>query len=204
MDFHHITVGDYNVAVIDNFYTQEEHDMILQECLFFANRDKLQAPGETHAAKGVDNNFLKKANGIFLDKVFSERNISDILTFNRKVFSLEVFNELQKIDSVYNYIKVSNKDESLLNYYENGDYYKSHLDLSTITCISMFHKTPKAFTGGGLFFEFDEKKMVECVTNRVVLFPSFLFHAVESVQLDEDKVGKGLGRFTVTQFIKTQ
>lgn len=196
-----LNVDKYKVIILDNFYDQHEYDAILNECVFFAKRDKLKPPSITGAAE-VHGVSLKKGNGIFLDDVFKDRNISDILYYNRKIFNSTIMEELSSIDIFYRNLSMSNKDSTLLNYYENSDYYDSHSDLSTITVVSWFYKEPKIFSGGNIFFENDKEKFVECKNNRVIFFPSFLYHAVDKIEMPENKLGLGLGRFAISQFIR--
>jgi len=196
-----LSVDKYKVIILDNFYEQNECDAILNECLFLAKRNKLKPPEETSAAKknGVS---LKKNSGIWLDATYSDRNISDILFFNRKIFNPNIVNELTNIDIIYRAIGNSDRDDTLLSYYENDDYYDSHFDGATITTISWFNKEPKSFTGGNLIFESDENLTVEYKNNRVVIFPSFLYHKVTSTKVDTSKIGLGFGRFSLSHFIR--
>ena len=46
------------------------------------------------------------------------------------------------------------------------------------------------FEGGNLIFD---NNIIECVANRIVLFPSILMHEVDKI--------KGTGRFSITHFI---
>lgn len=196
-----LNVDKYKVIILDNFYEQHEYDTILSECLFLSKRNKLKPPEDTNSAtkNGVS---LKKNSGIWLDTAYSDRNISDILFINRKIFNPTIVNELTNIDIIYRSIGHSTRDDTLLSYYENEDFYDSHFDGSTISTISWFNKEPKSFTGGNLVFENDENLTVEYKNNRVVIFPSFLYHKVTPIKIDSNKIGLGFGRFSLSHFIR--
>lgn len=196
-----LNVDKYKVIILDNFYEQHEYDAILNECLFLSKRNKLKLPEEIGSA-AQNEILLKKNSGVWLDSVYSDRNISDILFFNRKIFNPNIVNELINVDIIYRAISQTTKEDTLLSYYENDDYYDSHFDGSVITTISWFNKEPKNFTGGNLVFESDEKLTVEYKNNRVVVFPSFLYHKVTPTKMNTDKIGLGFGRFSLSHFIR--
>ena len=85
-----------------------------------------------------------------------------------------------------------------MNYYEDKDEYKKHTDQGIITCVSFFYQEPKKFQGGDLVIG---NTSIECKNNRLVLFPSILYHEVEKVNLKESYMGRNLGRFSITHFI---
>ena len=191
-------MSDLPIAIIDDFYTKEECDLIWQElCFLNSSQFKLVEPENTGTAKNLDGEILKKNKGIFLDSVYYLRNFSNILTLNRKVFSLEP--SLSKQSYFFKYLKESNQDTTLIQYYENSDYYKSHHDNCLITAISWFYQNPKLFSGGDLIFTDDIK--VECKHNRLVIFPSIINHEVQQVTLDQNFLNQNLGRYSITQFI---
>lgn len=192
-----LNINKYKVIILDNFYEQHEYDAILNECLFLSKENKLLPPEKT----GQLTPNMKSNSGIFIDVVYSNRNFSDILKYNRKIFNPSLVQQLIDIDIIFRQIKNSNKDNSLLSYYSQNDYYKSHHDESNITVISWFFKEPKSFKGGNLFFEDDENLSVECKNNRTVIFPSFLRHAVGPVEISAEMNNKQFGRFSLTQLI---
>ena len=65
--------------------------------------------------------------------------------------------------------------------------------------MTWFFKEPKKFEGGDLVFtEFGE--IVKCENNKCIVFPSTLFHEVPAVEMKEEDMGKGLGRYCMSQF----
>lgn len=79
----------------------------------------------------------------------------------------------------------------------DGGFYQSHIDIYTqasrfaynsdriISSVFYFHRQPKAFTGGGLaIFPFASEvpsQVIEPRSNRLVVFPSFVPHAVQPI-----------------------
>lgn len=195
-----LEIKNLPVIVIDDFYSKKENDLIWQE-LCFLNTDltNFSGPEKTGTARNEEGEILKKTKGIFLDEVYNLRNFSNILKINRKIFDKDLCQSLIKEHTFFNYLKESNKDSTLIQYYENSDYYKSHWDKSLIMTISWFFSTPKSFTGGDLLF--DDGTLIECKNNRFIIFPSILNHEVREISMAEKSLGKNLGRYSISQFI---
>jgi Rps23 Pro-64 3,4-dihydroxylase Tpa1-like proline 4-hydroxylase len=196
-----LKVNNYKVIILDNYYTSEEYDSIFEECLFLGSTEKMLSADKTKAAMATDGFPEKQNYGIFINTLYNQKNISNILHHNRKIFKKEITEELEKIDIIFRQIKNSTIDSTLLSYYEDGDYYQAHHDCSSITVLSWFFKTPKSFSGGDIYFEKDKNLFIECKNNRTIIFPSFLIHEVEKVKMNSDKIGKKFGRFCLSQFI---
>lgn len=194
-----IPVKKFQVVIVDDFYTQEEYDCILNECLFLCDKRKLESPEKTGTAKTPKGEILKSNHGLFLDHVYSNRNISDILFYNRKMFYKEFMEQLVNIDIVYRYVQTSKLDITLLSYYENTHYYKPHYDTSKITVVSWFYIQPKSFLGGELIIENEWK--IDCLANRTVIFPSMFYHEVSEIKMKEEDLNRKKGRFTISMFI---
>jgi hypothetical protein len=195
-------VSNLPVAIIDNFYSEKSCEKIWQELLFLNNTDqKLVDPEETGSAwKIVEDQkiYTKKNKGIFLDGVYHNRNASNILTENRQIFDPALLEELISHHVFFRYLKESNRDQTLIQYYENSDYYEYHYDRALITAVSWFNKKPKGFTGGE--FVFENELTVECKHNRMIIFPSILSHAVNPVVVGENLKNQNYGRYSISQF----
>jgi len=181
--------------IIDNTYTKDEQVKIYRELDFLS--EKLLDPGQTGSAKN-DIGELKKNNGLFLDEVYSRRDVSDILNFNRKIFSAEVMDELCKCHYAYNMFRSTNYDNTLVSYYGDNDSYFSHFDASPITAVTWFFKSPRNFTGGDFIFT-DFNEHVELKNNRTVIFFGCYKHEVTEVKIKDNSVPYS-GRFTLSQF----
>ena len=200
MEINQHQVLNHKIIIIDNFYDNIEYDAILEECLFLGDKSKLDDPQTTGSAR-QKHEIIKNNHGLFLDDFYGVkyRKISNILKYNRKQFTQELLDTLEKIDTVYRFTKVSRKDYTLFSYYDNGDYYKSHTDEAKITTLTWLYQTPKSFTGGDLIFN-DTGLKVECVNNRMIFFPSFLYHEVTPVKLKKADIDKRKGRFTISRY----
>jgi len=185
---------------IKNLYNDEELKLIWQELEFLNCLNKLEPPEKTGTALDEKKKVpLKKNVGLFLDNIYTKRNISNILTVNPKLFSEQIVNAFVELSFAYEFIKKTNNDKTLISYYENGGYYKPHEDKSLFTAVTWFFKEPKAFTGGDLYFT-DYNIQVEIENNMSVIFPSFVKHAVDKIIL-KNKNLVGYGRYAMTQFL---
>ena len=195
-------VENLPVVVIDNYYSERVYEKIWQELSFLNNEpEKLLLPENTGSAYTTNENgqkiFSKKNKGIFLDEVYIDRSISNILVANRKIF--DVAEKLIDVDIFFRYVKESTRDKTLVQYYEDSDYYGYHCDKSVMTAITWFYKTPKMFTGGELVFENGPK--IECNFNRFVIFPSILRHSVNKTCVPNNLLGENYGRYSISQLV---
>jgi len=179
-------------------YSDEELDLIHQELVFLNHEHKLKGPEETGSA--VENSIILKRNkGLFLDDIYYRREISNILSINRKTFSKEYLELYASLTFGYGSILTCNCDTTLISYYENEAYYQSHTDDAVHTALTWFFKVPKVFEGGNLIFtEYDE--VVEIEHNMTIIFPSFVKHSVEEVVMEEN-LPRGFGRYSMSQFL---
>ncbi len=193
------------VVYIDNFYDDDACEQIWQElCYFNCELDKFKSATYTNSAFEVvdgEKISLKDNSGLFLDDLYAQddRNNSAILKSNRKVFSEQVMSNLVELHYFFNYIKCSTVDITLLNYYEESQYYLPHRDAATVTALSFFYQNPKSFSGGCLII--DNELRIECTYNRFVVFPSILLHEVTPVSMASEMRDKNFGRYSITQFI---
>lgn len=190
------------IAVIDNFYEEQTCKKIWQELCFLNNEpEKLLGPEKTGSATDQKTGeFLKHNKGRFLDAAYNDRSISNILVANRKIFCRDFIDTLSNSHYFFKYLQISNIDKTLIQYYEDSDYYKSHCDLSTLTAIFWIYDAPKKFVGGN--FHFENGPTIECFTNRMLIFPSILNHEVEETKIvTEELKNQNYGRFSISQFI---
>lgn len=182
--------------VIDDFYNIRELELIWQEIKFLT--PKLMAPEHTKSAT-ENGQLLKKNTGIFLDDVYANRDTSNILSLNRKLWSPEIINEVEKVSPWWKLLATSNQDTTLLNYYQDQEYYKPHTDCAVITAITVLHSTPCNFTGGDFVFA-DYTVTIPCRSNSLIIFPSVVNHGVTPVNLI-DKSLEFSGRYSIAQFM---
>ena len=184
--------------IIENFFKEDELQLILKELEFL--NSKLLGPAETSASESDTGRYNKQAKGIFLDHIYANRNISDILKLNRKIFEFDFINSLIQKDIVYRNLLGCNHDMTLINYYENNDYYDKHSDAAVLSCISFFYKEPKKFTGGDFIFN-DFNIKIPIKNNMLIIFPSYYEHQATPVKMKEKDIDKGLGRYSMVQFL---
>jgi hypothetical protein len=185
---------------IRNYYTEEELKLIWRELDFLTDKNKLYPPQKT----GQQKINMKHNHGVFIDEVYCDRSFSNILKVNRKTFSADIFKLYGSLHEMYENIYMINNDSTLLSYYENNGYYKSHNDVASITALQWIFKEPKKFTGGNLIFT-KYNETVEIENNMMVMFPSFVKHEVTEVKMDTQYCGyKGNGRYCLSQFMNIQ
>ena len=187
--------------LINNFYNQNELDLIWEELNFFTAPNKLLAADNYGGIPDKTN-----AKAIILDDVFPQyakknyRFLSNILTVNRKLFSCGVLDEFAKIHGCTSIANKTNYDITKLRYYHNDEYYDPHTDKSTqFLGFSYFYKEPKKFEGGDL--EFPEYDFVlPCNNNSMIVFPGWVEHGVRKVKIDNSDYFDGWGRYAITSF----
>ena len=182
--------------IIDDVYNDEELLLIFQELEFL--KPKFKAPTETGSAMNRETGLpLKKNRSIFLDNVYTEREMSDILRVNRKVFSMDVLRSLSEMHPSYGSALLCDSDYTLLNYYDDGDHYLPHSDRSSFTLITFLASKAAQYAGGEfLFSDFDY--VVPQLNNRTVIFPGCVRHQVKEVGVADQKY---VGRFSMAQFL---
>ena len=197
--------------IIDNFYSKEEEDLVWDEIKFLSGNNKLFASETTGGAieSGSSGNLqLKKNKGIFLHECYNSQSISNILEFNKKFRDITYTHDHWYFEPLCSNeykgkVRTCNigKDGALLSYYENSDYYKTHLDVGYVTTLIWIYREPKKFEGGELFFP-KFNKTIELKNNRVIIFPSVAAHEVKGVKMNEEDMNKGLGRYVITNFTR--
>jgi hypothetical protein len=186
------------ILKINNFYTADELQRIWRELEYIFNSSKLTPPDLKNSAckNGVP---IKNNFSVYLDDVYSDREFSEILTVNRKIFIREFIQTCISINPIFKYIEISNRDSTLVSYYNDACNYAEHEDAATISCISYFFKEPQRFHGGEIVFrDYDIK--LEIQNNMLVIFPSCLTHEVLPVKTHEN-YEPGYGRYSMTQFL---
>lgn len=178
-------------VIIDDMYTDDELKLIWREIEFLT--PKMWTP-ETALAAMDENGYKKTAKGIPLDVVYAQRSVSDILTLNRKWFDDEVVSELVKCHPFYGFMEICNSDTTLLNCYRDGDYYRSHRDLATLSAVTFF--VTEGVTGGDFHFTDHNNYTIESKNNRAVIFPSAIRHSVDVVHTQNETQG----RYSMAQF----
>lgn len=190
MDISGRRVKNLSYITIDNFFTAQELTGVEQE-IKEVKRFSL-TEGKTGSAKDAQKNPKKTGTGLFLDGLYSEnRDASDILKANRKMFAPEIQDYATEFDIIFEYMRESNQDTTLLNYYVEGQSYAPHKDQARIS--SVLFLRDGEFTGGE--FSFPEQGVtIEAVHNRAVVFPGCATHAAMPLYGDGTRI-------SIAQFI---
>ena len=168
-------VEPFPLMVVQNFYNQNELDLIWKELDFYTEPNKLF---EAKEYGGVVDRTNAKA--ILLDDLYrgddkkNFRNISNILTVNRKLFNCGVLDKFSELHGCCSIAPKCNHDVTKVRYYHNNEYYDPHTDRSVqFLAFSYFYKEPKKFIGGDLIFpKYDFK--LPCDNNSMVIFPGWV------------------------------
>jgi hypothetical protein len=122
MEDKQLIIKNYNpfpFLEIENMYGEDELKLIWQELEFLNQLDKLEKPEKTGSAS-VNGEILKKNSGLYLDDLYKSRNISNILTVNKNLMSLHILEAFSSLCFLYENIKHTNDDTTLIIYYDNG------------------------------------------------------------------------------------
>ena len=182
--------------IIKNFYNEDELKLIWEELNFYTKPGKLL---EAKDYGGIPDKTNSKA--LILDTIYSEhRNLSSILTVNRKLFDDAVLKAFSSIHDCCSIAWRCNWDITKARYYHNDEGYEPHTDASTqFLAFSYFYKEPKKFTGGQVFFptyDYD----YSCDNNSIIIFPGWVEHGVRRVTIEDSDYFDGWGRYAITSF----
>ena len=187
-------------AIIEEFYTEQELALIFRELEFLTTPQKMtKRPSTATNSNGAP---LSESVGVNLDEIYPKREISDILTINRKMFGANLLGAFASLHPLMTGILRCNRDATLIRYYENNQKYDGHFDTPRFTIASYFYKEPKAFDGGDLHFD-DFNYTIPIKNNMVVVFMgSALKHSSTEVTM---KTGfpefSGMGKYSMMQFL---
>ena len=195
----------FPLMVVNNFYNQQELNLIWKELDFYTAPNKLVSAENYGGVVGYTN-----AKALILDDLYRNyesdekgvdyRNISNILTVNRKLFECGVLDTFANIHGCVSIANKTNHDITKVRYYHDGEYYDPHTDKSTMfLAFSYFYREPKKFVGGDLEFpKYDFK--LPCTNNSMVIFPGWVEHGVRKVKIKNSDYYDGWGRYAITSF----
>lgn len=183
--------------LVDDFYTTKEQFSIWEELEYY-RRKNLYSDGKLPDSYGVSP--VANLNRISLEELYPDnRQDSNILTLYKKILSEEVLEKYRQTTPAARQFENTNYDCSVVNYYEDSNNYGEHFDSFMHTVFIWFYKSPKRFEGGNLRFP-ELNKTIECIHNRMVMFPSYYLHEVEKVEIENKYRDQGLGRYCMTHF----
>ena len=193
--------------VIEDFYDKEDLELIWEELKFYTKPNKLLGAKEYRGVITKTN-----ARALELESIYKNwdqkdgpdyRNLSNILTVNRSIFTSGILDTYSKIEDCCRLGNQAVDECTKVRYYHNGEYYKPHTDAAMETLVfSYFYKEPKRFEGGELYFPNYDYEF-SCSNNSVIIFPGWVEHGVKKVSIDDNNYYEGLGRYAITTFLYT-
>lgn len=192
--------------IVDNFFTEDELTQVMAEMDAVRSANLLLPPERTGTATYPDGSPMKKNSGVFLDELYeNNRDGSKCLLHTRKALQDDSIRTAVASHSSWFFRDVlphTNSDHTLLTYYEHGGHYRPHRDNFEFTVLIWLFKEPRSFDGGR-FILADYNHEIELVSNRAVYFPSRCAHEVTRVKMKDEFLGQGLGRYTLSIFVKS-
>ena len=193
--------------IVDNFYDDKELELIWEELKFYTKPGKLLEAKDFGGIVNKTNSHAIALDSVYMDDKVSGvnyRNLSNILTVNRKLFTSGVLDAFAKIHECCWIAPMSNFDITKVRYYHNKEYYEAHADISfQFLAFSYFYKEPKKFTGGELFFPRHNYELT-CENNSIIIFPGWVTHGVKEVKIEDSAYYDGWGRYAITNFFTNE
>tara|TARA_B100001250_G_scaffold298663_1_gene260221 strand:+ start:372 stop:992 length:621 start_codon:yes stop_codon:yes gene_type:complete len=183
--------------IVENFYNEKELELIWEELNFYTKPDKLLEAKEFGGIVDKTN-----SHALILDDIYGKsfRNLSNILTVNRKLFSSETLHLFAKIHACCSIANDSNYDTTKVRYYHDNEYYEPHTDKPfQFLAFSYFYKEPKKFSGGEVYFP-EYNYEYSCDNNSIIIFPGWVTHGVRKVSIKDSDYFEGYGRYAITSF----
>ena len=185
---------NFPLLIVRDFLNTNELENVWKE---LDDLNKFMTLPDTLSASYKEDGKIKKNNKACWPVMIYGPNNSTSITLNlyKKIFEKSFIEKAQSLHWFFKYMSNVTKDAVLINLYENGDSYKSHNDVCTITSLIWLWREPKAFTGGDMIF--DDTYHFPISNNTLIMFPSCINHEVTEVKMD-DKPGHG--RYAITLF----
>jgi len=188
--------------IIRNTFNEYELNLIWRELEFLNSPSKLARPSSNGTAVDqltglpLSNNY-----SIFLDEIYTRREVSDILSINKKILDPGIADAFSGMSPLLGHINMIDRYTTMIRYYETGEYYRGHRDNARFTALSYFFKEPKSFTGGDLHFD-DFDYTVNIENNMTILFVGSIIHSTTELSMtDHTERFSGYGRYAMSQFL---
>jgi Rps23 Pro-64 3,4-dihydroxylase Tpa1-like proline 4-hydroxylase len=192
----------FPIFIKDNYFTEHEEKIIWNGFKSMHKSNLFLSPNESISAS-KDGVSIKKNSSFFVGlKDINDFYIKRFYNTVLKVFSETIY-EYSNINIHTNSILKTTNNTVLVSYYDNGDFYPTHRDVSLFTILMWFYREPKAFLGGDLFLD-DINEKIEVKNNRIFIMPSHALHSVSEVVMDtknQNNNNNNMGRYSVTIFL---
>ena len=180
-------------TVIEDFFNIEELKIIDEDLIQLNLDNKFSVDG--HHSDLVQRHGTR---AFCLDQIYEgRREESPILRCMRKIFGLDADGLLDKTTNPFlNYLRISNKDTTFVQMYQDKCAYGEHQDGSVLTMLYVLYNEPKSYSGGDLIFTSHDYQP-EIKNNSCLIFPSYELHKVTPIQANDEY----LKRFSINQRI---
>lgn len=189
--------------ILENFYNEEELELVWEELKFYTKPGKLLEPKDFGGVVDKTNSHAIALDAVYvIDKVngVNYRNLSNILTVNRKLFLPEILEPFAKIHDCCSIAPMASYDVTKIRYYHDEEYYNAHIDKTfQFLAFSYFYREPKKFEGGELYFP-DYDYEVPCTNNSMIILPGWVKHGVKKVSIKNSDYYDGWGRYCISSF----
>ena len=202
-------VDPFPHLIIKNFYNDDELELIWEELKFYTKPEKLLTAKDFGGVVSKTNSHALMLDDIYKNYIkekhsINYRLVSNILTVNRKVFNMSILEAFSSIHECCVHAKKCNNDITKVRYYHNGEYYEPHRDtLHQFLAFSYFHKEPKRFEGGDLYFPMYDYEF-SCDNNSIIFLPGWVEHGVREVKIEDSDYYDGYGRYCISSFFGQQ
>lgn len=188
--------------IIRNTFNEHELNLIWRELEFLNSPSKLARPCfNSTAVDQLTGLSLSNNYSLFLDDVYTKREVSDILSINKKILDPGIVEAFSGLSPLHGHINIIDRYTTMIRYYETGEYYRGHRDNARFTALSYFFKEPKSFTGGDLHFD-DFDYTVNIENNMTILFVGGIIHSTTELSMtDHTERFSGYGRYAMSQFL---
>lgn len=186
-------------VVIDGFYDDNEQSEIMVELDYLCTERRLIPPFKDKSGAKEKNKNVKNVGCLYLEDFYAKRRHSNILTITDRLFS-DGYSMIDNHPHWYFDLDSINHHNTHILYYEDTNEYPAHKDTCRFTAVTYFYREPKKFEGGDLQFT-DYQIQVECVNNRIIVFPSMLNHRSTPVRMLENDTQIKNGKFCITHFL---
>ena len=187
--------------VIDNWYTPKEEKKVWQELDFYTSHEEIDRAENTVVARNKDGSARSHAYRWYIPEYYTDIGYekSHIFNYMYKQKTPE-FHEIIKECMPYARSFLStNRDTTIISYYEEDDHYLPHHDTFLWTQLTWFVKEPRMFDGGDFVFP-EPGHTIKLKHNRTVFFPCCYEHQVTPIKFHTKPKEMGHGRYTITHF----
>ena len=145
----------YPFIVIDDWYLPHEEKNVWKELDFYSSHDKIERAETSVVARDKQGNSLSKAYRFYPNEYYTERGMSK--SHIQNYMYKQRMPKFHKIltDNCMPYARSfisSNRDATLMSYYEENDHYHDHHDTFLWTCLVWMVREPRLFNGGDFQF----------------------------------------------------